>query len=72
MPWAFTQRQPLGTSDFINEAGRRGVRLDTLALRELYRRKVLEPFVYVSNRQVGPVPALAGVSEGRPFLGAAW
>jgi hypothetical protein len=57
MPWAFTQYQPLGTSDFIKEAGRRGVRLELLTLRELYRRKVLEPFVYVNNRQVGPVPA---------------
>jgi hypothetical protein len=57
MPWAFTQHQPLGTSDFITEAGRRGVRLDLLTLRELYRRKVLEPFVYVNNRQVGHVPA---------------
>jgi hypothetical protein len=44
MPWAFTQYQPLGTSDFIKEAGRRGVRLELLTLRELYRRKVLEPF----------------------------
>ena len=28
MPWAFTQHQPLGTSEFIKEAGRRGVRLE--------------------------------------------
>jgi hypothetical protein len=65
MPWAFTQHQPLGTSDFIKEAGRRGVRLELLTLRELYRRKVLEPFVYVNNRQVEPVPAPVGEEPRR-------
>jgi hypothetical protein len=65
MTWAFTQHQPLGTSDFIKEAGRRGVRLHPLILRELYRRKVLEPFVYVGNRRVGPVPAPVGEEPRR-------
>lgn len=65
MPWAFTQHQPLGTSDFIKEAERRGVRLDLLTLRELYRRKVLEPFAYVNNRQVGPVPPPVGEEPRR-------
>jgi hypothetical protein len=65
MPWAFTQHQPLGTSDFVKEAGRRGVRLDLLILRELYRREITEPFVYVSNRRVGPVPAPVGEEPRR-------
>lgn len=37
MLWAITQHQPLGTSDFIKEAGRCGVRLDLFILGELYR-----------------------------------
>jgi hypothetical protein len=65
MPWVFTQHQPLGTSEFITEAGRRGVRLDLPILRELYRLEVLEPFVYVSNRRVGPMPAPVGEEPRR-------
>jgi hypothetical protein len=65
MPWAFTQHQPLGTADFITEAGHRGVRLDLLILRELYRREILAPFVYVSNRRVAPVPAAVGAEPRR-------
>jgi len=60
LPWAFTQHQPLGTSEFIKEAGCRGVRLDLLVLRELYRRQILEPFVHVSNRRIRGVLALVG------------
>ena len=65
MPWAFTQQQPLGTADFIKEADRRGVRLRPIVLRALYREKVLEPLLYVSNRQAGSVPAPIG-EEPRP------
>jgi hypothetical protein len=65
MPWAFTQQQPLGTADFIKEADRRGVRLRPVVLRALYQEKVLEPFLYVSSRQVGSVPVPIG-EEPRP------
>lgn len=57
MPWAFTQHHPLDTAKFIKEAARRGVKLRPEILRALYRAKVLEPFLYVNSRQVGPVPA---------------
>lgn len=60
MPWAFTQQQPLGTSDFIKEAQRRGFDLDLSKLRELYRHNVIAPFVYVSNHRVGPIPPAVG------------
>lgn len=60
MPWAFTQRQPLGTSEFISQAKRRGFDLDVATLRELYRGGVLVPFVYVNDRKVGPLPAPVG------------
>ena len=65
LPWAFTQHQPLSTADFLKEAGRRGVRLDLLILRELHRRGIVEPFVYVSNHRVGPVPAPVGEEPRR-------
>jgi hypothetical protein len=65
MPWVFTQRQPLGTADFIKEAARRGVKLRPPILRVLYRAKVLEPFLYVNNRQVGPVPLAVGEEPRR-------
>jgi hypothetical protein len=52
MPWAFTQYEPLSTSEFISQAERRGFRLDTGRLRQLYRRGVLVPFVYMTSRPV--------------------
>ena len=54
MPWAFTQHQPLDTSAFISEAEKRGVNLDIATLRELYRRRMLIPFVMITHRPVGP------------------
>src|SRR5258706_11162018 len=57
MPWAFTQHQPLDTAHRIDEAKRRGLDLDLPTLRELYRYKLLAPFVYINDRRVGPVPA---------------
>lgn len=54
MPWAFTQRQPLDTSTFIEEAEKRGVSLDIATLRELYRRRLLIPFVHITHRPVRP------------------
>jgi hypothetical protein len=65
MPWSFTQEQPLGTSEFIVEAKRRCADLRPQILRELCRRRVLIPFVYISNRQVRPVPAPAGPEPRR-------
>lgn len=56
MPWAFTQNHPLDTSSFISEAKRRGFDFDLSMLRELYRHGLVVPFVYISDRQVGPVP----------------
>lgn len=56
MPWAFTQRQPLSTSEFMREAKHRGFDLELPTLREFYRHGVLIPFAYVSNRQAGPKP----------------
>jgi hypothetical protein len=60
MPWAFTQHQPLSTSEFISQAKRRGFDLDVGVLRELYRHGMLVPFVYVSSRQASPKPEPAG------------
>lgn len=58
MPWAFTQHQPLDTSEFIAEAGRRGFDLRLSTLRELYRHGLLAPFMYIPPRPV---------SEPSPF-----
>jgi hypothetical protein len=65
MPWAFTQHQPLDTANFIEEAARRGVQLRPQTLRALYRAKVLEPFLYVNSRRVGPVPPPTGEEPQR-------
>jgi hypothetical protein len=66
-PWVFTQRHPLSTANFISEAGRRGVKLDSSMLRQLYRRGLVIPFVYINDRQVGPKPPPAGAE---PFHGS--
>lgn len=67
MPWVFTQQRPLDSGEFLREAKRRGVRLDLTTLRELYRHRLIVPFIYVtdqktgrSREQVGPEPQLAG------------
>lgn len=51
-PWVFTQSHPLGTSQVIDEAKRRGVVLDPPTLRELYRQGYLCPLVEVTTRAV--------------------
>jgi antitoxin component HigA of HigAB toxin-antitoxin module len=56
MPWVFTQNHPLDTSSFINEAKRRGFDFNLSMLRELYRHALVVPFVYISDKRVGPVP----------------
>ena len=66
MPWAFTQHQPLDTSTFIREAEKRGVNLDIATLRELYRRRMLIPFVMIIHRPVGPP---APPTEPEPVFG---
>jgi hypothetical protein len=62
--WAFTQNEPLSTGEFISQAERRGVFLDTGRLRQLYRHGVLVPFVYVSGRQVSPPAEPPGPEPG--------
>jgi hypothetical protein len=58
MAWAFTQHEPLDSGTFITEAGRRNVQLDPPMLRELYRRRLLVPFVSITYRPVAvPSPA---------------
>ena len=55
LPWVFTQHQPLSTSEFIRKAKERGVRLDELMLRQLYKQRVLMPLVAVTaTRRVEP------------------
>ena len=54
MPWALTQQQPLDTRHFIDEAKKRGFNLDLTTLRELYRHRLLIPFVEVTYRPVRP------------------
>jgi hypothetical protein len=54
MPWALTQQQPLDTRHFIDEAKKRGFDLDLTTLRELYRHRLLIPFVEVTYRPVRP------------------
>jgi hypothetical protein len=54
MPWAFSQKHPLDTYEFITEANKRGVSLDAAALRELYRAGLLVPFVTISRRPIMP------------------
>jgi hypothetical protein len=67
MPWALTQHEPLDTSAFINEAQKRGVSLDLATLRELYRRRLLIPFIMITHRPERP-PAPPVESES-PFGG---
>jgi hypothetical protein len=66
MPWAFSQNRPLDTADFIREAGRRGIDLDISTIRELYRHRLLVPFVSITYR---PVRAPAELEEPEPMRG---
>ncbi len=67
MPWAFSQQHPLDTAEFIREAQRRGVPLDALALRELYRLGLLVPFVTVTGlpEPIRAVTRLADLRSAR-------
>lgn len=51
-PWALSQNQPLDTAAFIDEAKKRGFQLDISTLRELYRYRLLIPFVELTYRRV--------------------
>ncbi|MDA8381138.1 MAG: hypothetical protein M0020_09995 [Actinomycetota bacterium] len=60
-PWAFSQEHPLTTSDFCEEAKKRGVPLREEQLPELWRVGLLAPFVEIRNkaerrRVSSPVP----------------
>lgn len=67
LPWAFTQQSPLSTGEFIRAAKDRGVDLNELKLRQLYKRGVLAPFVMLTatgqadpQPLTGPEPATRG------------
>jgi hypothetical protein len=67
LPWAFTQQNPLSTSEFIRAAKDRGVDLNELMLRQLYKRGVLAPLVMLTATSqadpqpvTGPEPAARG------------
>ncbi len=51
LPWVFTQHHPLDTNDFIKRAKDRGVDLDLLKLRQLYKHRILVPLVAITNRR---------------------
>jgi hypothetical protein len=67
MPWAFTQQHPLDTSSFISEAKKRGFDLDLSTLRELYRHRLLVPFIEITGR---PVRAPFTPDEPEPMAGS--
>jgi len=67
MPWAMTQNEPLAIEEFIGEAKKRGFDLNTATLRELYRNRLLIPFVQITRRPVRE-PARPAVAES-PFGG---
>lgn len=51
LPWVFTNRQPLNSRDFIQLAKKRGVSLDELKLRQLYKYKILTPLIAITPRR---------------------
>lgn len=65
LPWIFTQRHPLDTRDVIRQAKDRGLDLDELKLRQLYRHRLLVPMVAVTARQ-HTEPRLPDLPEPQP------
>jgi hypothetical protein len=65
MRWAFTQHRPLDTGNFISEAKRRGFDLDLAALHDLYRNRLLIPFLYVGSRQATEAVDLGDLDPSR-------
>ncbi len=49
LPWVFTQHHPLDADEFVRRAKERGVDLDALKLRQLYKRRILTPFVALTT-----------------------
>lgn len=56
MPWAMTQNEPLDVDEFIKEARKRGFHLRPATLRELYRHRLLIPFLQITGRPVRKPP----------------
>lgn len=69
LPWAFTQQHPLSSGEFIRAARDRGVDLDELTLRQLYKHRVLVPFVMVTDTRQGEPRAVA---EPEPPAHGTW
>jgi hypothetical protein len=68
-PWVFTQRHPLKLDGFAGEAKRRGFKLDASILRELYRHRLLVPFISIQDRRVSePVPRIEEPFPGSSLL----
>src|SRR6185437_12556088 len=66
IPWVFTQHQPLDANDFIRQAKDRGVDLDLLKLRQLYKVGVLVPLVSLTSQ---PKSTPVEMSDHEPFSG---
>ncbi len=62
-----TQNEPLDIEEFIGEAQKRGFHLRTATQRELYRYRLLIPFIQITNRPVRE-PAKSAKTES-PFGG---
>ena len=58
-----TQNGPLDVEEFIREGEKRGFRLRTATLRELYRHRLLIPFIQITNRPVREPAKLAKVES---------
>jgi hypothetical protein len=67
LSWAMTQNPPLDVNEFVAEAQKRGFHLRTATLRELYRHRLLIPFVQITKRPVRE-PAKPDEAES-PFGG---
>ena len=68
-PWAFTQEAPLTTRGFTDAAAERGIKINDLVLRELWRIGALEPVAEIRNRPVGPPQ---GPVTGEPTPTNSW
>ncbi len=68
-PWAFTQQDPLSTSEFCKEAEKRGVALREHQLPGLWRVGALAPFVEIRSKPLRPgrPPKL-----GEPVFPGSW
>src|SRR5258708_215509 len=53
-PWAFTQQDPLSTSEFCREAEKRRLSLREDQLPDLWRVGALAPFVEIRSKPLHP------------------